>query len=202
MLKNLILLLTPPADAGKLCTAIGRMMIARYEGLGPRGIVNVNGVPTVFPYICPTGHPTLGRGIVISFDEYNKLKDVGIPLKQAELDFKKEVDMFSREVAALIKVPTTDWEFDSLVSLAYNIGIANLKSSTLLRKLNLKDYAGAAAEFPKWVYGNHVKLPGLVTRREAEQRMFLNTPPRPVLVDDKVMNILARKDHLQELMAA
>ena len=36
-----------------------------------------------------------------------------------------------------------------------------------------QNYAEVPAEFSKWVYGGGVKLPGLVTRREAERKLFL-----------------------------
>ncbi|KMJ67120.1 hypothetical protein ABT88_11955 [Salmonella enterica subsp. enterica serovar Typhimurium] len=38
----------------------------------------------------------------------------------------------------------------ALVSFAYNLGARTLSSSTLLRKLNAGDYAGAADEFLRW----------------------------------------------------
>jgi len=63
-------------------------------------------------------------------------------------------------------------QFDALVSFAYNVGIGNLKSSTLLRKLNAGDYDGAALEFHRWKRSNGRVLPGLVRRRAAEALLF------------------------------
>ena len=64
--------------------------------------------------------------------------------------------------------------FDALVSFAYNVGsgVDGLKTSTLLRKLNGKDYEGAAREFDRWVHGDGKVLPGLVTRRNKEEALF------------------------------
>jgi lysozyme len=45
-------------------------------------------------------------------------------------------------------------QFDALVSFVYNIGEQAFKASTLLRKLNAGDYAGAAKEFDRWVHDN------------------------------------------------
>ena len=48
-----------------------------------------------------------------------------------------------------------------------------MQSSTLLKDLNAGNYAAVYAEFMKWVFGGGVKLPGLVTRREAECKLIL-----------------------------
>jgi hypothetical protein len=73
-----------------------------------------------------------------------------------------------------------DNQFAALVSFAFNAGNGALKGSTLRKKLNKKDYKGAAGEFRKWVYGTihgrKVLLPGLVRRRAQERNLFLNLP--------------------------
>ena len=66
-------------------------------------------------------------------------------------------------------------QYSALVSFTFNLGCGNLQSSTLLRLLNAGDTAGAANEFPKWVYGGGVVLPGLVRRREAERQLFCSS---------------------------
>jgi len=60
-----------------------------------------------------------------------------------------------------------------VVSFTYNEGAGRLQSSTLLKDLNVGNYAAVPAEFMKWVFGGGVKLPELVTRREAECKLFL-----------------------------
>ena len=72
-----------------------------------------------------------------------------------------------------VQVPLTQGQYDALVSFAYNLGLAALKSSTLLRLLNARNYAGAAAQFPRWNRAGGKVLPGLTRRREAERVMFL-----------------------------
>jgi lysozyme len=59
-----------------------------------------------------------------------------------------------------------------VVSFTYNEGAGRLQSSTVLKDLNVGNYAAVAAEFMKWVFGGGVKLPELVTRREAECELF------------------------------
>ncbi|MGK9381775.1 lysozyme [Salmonella enterica subsp. enterica] len=62
----------------------------------------------------------------------------------------------------------------ALVSFAYNLGARTLSSSTLLRKLNAGDYAGAADEFLRWNKAGGKVLNGLTRRREAERALFLS----------------------------
>lgn len=84
-----------------------------------------------------------------------------------------------------VTVPLTQNQFDALVSIVYNVGpgvknkkdgIIRLKDgrpSTLLRKLNMSDYVGAAMEFPKWCRAGGKILLGLERRRLAEKNLFL-----------------------------
>ena len=66
-------------------------------------------------------------------------------------------------------------QFDALCSFVYNLGFSAYLNSTLRKKIHNGDYAGAAQEFPKWCYANHVKVNGLYRRRIAEQQMFLQS---------------------------
>lgn len=76
------------------------------------------------------------------------------------------------DIHAHCTVDLTQQQFDALVSLIFNIGVGAFEGSTLLRKLNLNDYAGAAAEFPRWDKQAGEELPGLEKRRIAEQKRF------------------------------
>jgi lysozyme len=74
-------------------------------------------------------------------------------------------------------VPVDDGQFGALIALVFNIGAGNLQASTLLRKLNAGDVAGAAEQFLAWdkarVDGVLKPLAGLTRRRRAERAMFL-----------------------------
>lgn len=106
--------------------------------------------------------------------------DQTITEPQAEQLLANDLQTYVNGVASLVKVSVNQNQFDALVSFAYNVGVGALGSSTLLKKLNAGDYAGASAEFSKWVYGaGGLALQGLVNRRAAEQKVF-NTPvPQP-----------------------
>jgi lysozyme len=68
-----------------------------------------------------------------------------------------------------VTVPLFQYEFAAFVSLAYNIGVGAFCGSTLVKKLNAEDYAGACAEISKWNKFKGKPLLGL-TRRRAEER--------------------------------
>ncbi|EAA7932780.1 lysozyme, partial [Salmonella enterica subsp. enterica] len=81
---------------------------------------------------------------------------------------------YESDVSRLVKVRLTQGQFDALVSFAYNLGARTLSTSTLLRKLNAGDYAGAADEFLCWNKAGGKVLKGLTRRREAERALFLS----------------------------
>jgi len=66
-----------------------------------------------------------------------------------------------------------DNEFSALLSFTFNLGIGNLRSSTLLKLLNAGDRAGAADQFPRWNRAGGRELLGLTRRRAAERALFL-----------------------------
>lgn len=99
----------------------------------------------------------------------------GMTITQEQADALLSADLarFEAGVAKLAKVSLAQHEFDALVSFAFNCGLGNLESSTLLRKLNAGDKAAAGAEFPRWNKAGGKVLRGLTRRREAERAMFL-----------------------------
>jgi lysozyme len=93
--------------------------------------------------------------------------------QQCDERFSRDLAQFAAKVAEVIgNAPTTQHQFDAMVSFAYNVGVANLAASTLLRKHKAGDYQGAAAEFGKWDEAAHKVLPGLVRRRAAEAALY------------------------------
>lgn len=98
----------------------------------------------------------------------------GPPISQATADadlarnMQNAVSTVNHQVASHI----TQGEFDALVDLVFNIGAGNFAGSTMLRKLNVGDLAGAAAEFEKWDMSGGVHVAGLLRRRLAERAEF------------------------------
>ncbi len=105
---------------------------------------------------------------------------------RAEALLRSDTGWAQAAVRRDVKVPLTQGQFDALTSFTFNLGAGALGSSTLLKKLNAHDYAGAQKEFGKWVHAGGQVLPGLVRRRAAEAKLFGNkgpggtvTPPKP-----------------------
>lgn len=95
--------------------------------------------------------------------------------QKAERRFAQHLAQFEREVIAALGSAihaTSQAQFDALTSFTYNVGPANLRSSTLLRKHKAGDYAGAAKEFTRWNRAAGRVMPGLTRRREAEAALY------------------------------
>lgn len=125
-------------------------------------------------YRCPSGVWTIGYG--------HTGADVtpGKRIIRAEAERLMEADLarFECELGAAIGgVKLRQGQYDALLSFAYNVGMANLKASTLWRKVQADaDDASIPAEFSRWVYGTQggrkVRLPGLIKRRAEEARRY------------------------------
>ncbi|EOC6207649.1 lysozyme [Citrobacter freundii] len=100
----------------------------------------------------------------------------GMTIKQETADrlLKTGLVSYENDVLKMAKVKLTQGQFDALVSFAYNVGSRALSTSTLLRKLNAGDYAGAADEFLRWNKAGGKVMNNLTRRREAERALFLS----------------------------
>lgn len=87
--------------------------------------------------------------------------------------FAHDLDKFTRSVLQAVEVPLTQNQLDALVSLTYNIGKNAFRRSTLLKTLNRGDYQGAADQFLVWRKAGGRVMEGLVNRRKAERKLFL-----------------------------
>jgi len=94
---------------------------------------------------------------------------------QAQADSRKADDLatFCKGVESMVRTPLNDNQFSALVSFAYNCGLANLKSSTLLKRVNEGRFQEAADEFLRWNKAQGQVMNGLTRRREAERALFL-----------------------------
>jgi GH24 family phage-related lysozyme (muramidase) len=93
--------------------------------------------------------------------------------EKADAQLALDVCRFADQVELMVRgFPTTQGQFDAMVSFAFNLGIANLKSSKLLKLHMAGDYAEAAGRFGKWVKASGRVLPGLVRRRAAEAALY------------------------------
>jgi lysozyme len=99
----------------------------------------------------------------------------GMTITQAQADAFLHSDLQS--TAKLVKSALTctlnDNQFSALVSFTFNLGIGNLKSSTLLKKVNSGAFSEASSEFLKWNKAGGRVLAGLTKRRQAEADLFM-----------------------------
>ena len=112
--------------------------------------------------------PTLGYGTTDGV----KLGDTIEPV-QALVRKLQDVQRFEGALRQCVRVPLHQHEYDAFLSLAYNIGPGAFCSSTLVRRLNAGDYAGACAEILRWDRFRGEPLRGLTLRRQAENRQCL-----------------------------
>jgi lysozyme len=120
-------------------------------------------------YLCPGGKPTIGYGHAIlpgdAFDE---------PITEdfAEKLLLRDIAKFEARVVDIVHTDVTENQLAALVSFAYNLGVAALRDSTLLRLVNNHNMKSAALEFGRWNHAGGKVLAGLTARRQAERELF------------------------------
>lgn len=151
----------------------GGYLIVPWEG----SVKNKSGLNTV--YIDAVGVPTACYGQT-GKDLYGRTIRLGMTYTDEECDkmLAETINKFSKDVNRLVMVNySSPYQEAALVSFAYNVGIGNLQSSTLLRKLNAGQHEAACEELSKWVYAKKKKLKGLVSRREEEKNWCMGIAP-------------------------
>lgn len=125
-------------------------------------------------YLCPAKIPTIGYGN--TFWEDGRKVRIGEQISKSKalelLEFVANKD-FADKIFPFIEVSISQNQFDAMVSLAYNIGVGAFSNSTLLKRVNAKDFLGAANEFLKWDKSGGKPLLGLTRRRQREKELFL-----------------------------
>lgn len=132
-------------------------------------------------YNDPAGHATFGvghllhRGRVTAADRA-QWGTKARPKPRALVERVLREDLARRYEPAVrdaVKRPLNPHQFDALLSLCFNIGTAGFKNSTVVRRLNDGDFAGAADAILMW------KKPAiLMPRRRRERELFLNATYR------------------------
>lgn len=151
---------TPQSAAGQHINDRGLELVKVFEGLRLEAYQDSVGIWTI-GYGTTSDIVPVRPGMVITE-------------AQAEQFLRQGLVGFEEDVARLIKVPLTSDQFSALVVFTYNVGPGALSESTLRRKLNDRDYAGAAEEFLRWNKAGGQELAGLTRRRQAERALFLS----------------------------
>lgn len=126
------------------------------------------------PYLCSAKVPTIGYGTTIYPNGVKvTLKDLPITEQIAETYLSHDLIYFEKNVDAYTTDLVNQNQFDALVSFAYNCGVGNLKSSTLLKKVNANpNDATISNEFLRWNKAAGKPLKGLTNRRIAEATLY------------------------------
>lgn len=161
-------------------SAKGAGFIGRFEGFRAE------------PYNDPAGHATVGYGHLLHFGPVTNLdkRQWGGMSREKGLKLLREDARDAGEaVDRLITRTLTQAQYDALVSLVFNIGAGNFQSSTLRKLLN-QGAKRQANETPHdamerhfqevrnaWFMWNKagtplVIMPGLVSRRKAEYKLY------------------------------
>lgn len=139
----------------------------------PRGIALIESFEdfSATPYLCPAGKPTVGFGHVIRKSEPH-LQKANLSLAEARELLRADLGTVEVFLNAVVRAGFSQFRFDALASLVFNIGVGSFDRSTLLKLLKAGDMKGAEAEFGKWVFSNGQRLRGLEVRRACEAMMF------------------------------
>jgi len=124
---------------------------------------------TAYPDPATKAEPyTISYGITGSWVK----KDTVITEEQSKKIFMLHIEKFCSQLDKLITVELNKNQYLAVLSLTWNIGIGNLKNSTLLKLVNIGEFEEASKEFRKWNKANKIVMPGLTRRRLAEEALF------------------------------
>lgn len=163
---------TPAPIAGRRqIGAAGIALIKRFEGCAR---LRLDGMVEAYPDPGTGDAPwTIGWGATGRDDFDGTAIGPGTRWTQAQCDARLAADLvrYAAEVAdAIGKAPTTQSQFDALVSFHYNTGA--IRRATLTKKHIAGDFTGAAHEFARWTRAGGRVLQGLVNRRAAEAELY------------------------------
>jgi lysozyme len=138
----------------------GLALIKRWEGFRAAAYRDAVGVWTIgYGHTAMAGEPQVKAGLRISEAE-------------GEVILRRDVEQFARGVRAAVKAEISDAQFSALVSFAYNVGLGNFRSSSVLAAVNRKDFAAVPRRLQLWSKAGGRVLPGLVKRRADEAALF------------------------------
>jgi lysozyme len=141
-------------------SAAGLVGLVSYEGYTDRAVIPI-----------PGDVPTIGFGTTAGVRMGDRTTPP-VALGRALRDVQK----FEGAIKQCVTAPLHQWEYDAYTQLSYNIGAKAFCGSTLVRKLNAGDYAGACAEISRWDRAGGRVVRGLTVRRAAE-RALCEGPP-------------------------
>lgn len=157
--------LSTPIRAKSTISPIAVSLIKEFEGFKSHAYIDTDGTPVI------------GYGLSRIAGKPVKIGD-RISTEQANAALNAYLREIHQELDQAIQVELSDRQLSALASISFNVGVDSIKNSTLIKKINAKDYIGAANEFLRWdkanLSGKLVQMPGLTRRRFAERQLFLD----------------------------
>ena len=149
-------------------TIAANVLVKPFEGYAKR---LPNGDCKAYPDPGTNGHPyTIGWGCTGSYIT----PDTVWTEKKAQEELDKHLLYFASQVAklspSLLKVEAR--KYAAIISFAYNCGVGNYRISTLKKRIDAGDWAGAQEEIMKWNKAAGRVLVGLTKRRQAEASLL------------------------------
>lgn len=153
-----------------------KALTKRLLALGASSVIAVSGAYLVAPWEGSTnqayrdmvGVPTLCHGYTIGVKMGDYKTD-----EECEEILAKELTHFNTQMMKSVKVPLPEHMEVAYTSLVWNIGIGAWNSSTLLKKLNNKEYVEACKQILRWNKAGGRVVKGLQNRREAEYKVCM-----------------------------
>ena len=139
------------------CSQEGLALIKKFEGCRLKA------------YRCSANVLTIGYGHTGGVKE-----DDTITQPEADKLLENDIAKFEEYVSDNVIVELKQHQFDALVAWTFNLGVGNLRNSTMLKKLNGADYDSIPFEMRRWNKAGGKTLDGLIRRRKAEGLLFEN----------------------------
>tara|TARA_E500000178_G_C16784347_1_gene645082 strand:- start:229 stop:672 length:444 start_codon:yes stop_codon:yes gene_type:complete len=139
------------------CSQEGLALIKKFEGCRLKA------------YRCSANVLTIGYGHTGGVKE-----DDTISQPEADELLENDIAKFEEYVSDNVIVELKQHQFDALVAWTFNLGVGNLRNSTMLKKLNEADYDSIPFEMRRWNKAGGKTLDGLIRRRKAEGLLFEN----------------------------
>ena len=137
------------------CSQEGLALIKKFEGC------------RLESYRCSANVLTIGYGHTGGVKE-----DDTISQPEADELLENDIAKFEKYVSDNVVPELKQYQFDALVAWTFNLGVGNLRQSTMLRKLNEGDYQSVPSEMNRWNKAGGKTLDGLIRRRKAEGLLF------------------------------
>ena len=118
-------------------------------------------------YKCSANVLTIGYGHTSGVKETDTITQ-----DEADKLLQEDVEQFEKYVDDNVTVELGQSQFDALVAWTFNLGVGNLRESTMLKKLNNEDYKSVPSEMKRWNKAGGKTLDGLIRRRKAESLLF------------------------------